>query len=82
MKTMKVLLQDVIDAIEQTTNELHFFYYMPEEVILCYSEFDQRILGRISFLLSKIMKPTNGYQTVFVVEVLSVCLELLLTVSI
>lgn len=22
---MKVLLQDVIDAIEQTTNELHFF---------------------------------------------------------
>ena len=41
---MKVLLQDVIDAIEQTTNELHFFYYMPEEVILCYSEFDQRIL--------------------------------------
>ena len=41
---MKVLLQDVIDAIEDTTNELQFFYYMPEEVIFAYSEFDQSIL--------------------------------------
>ena len=41
---MKVLLQDVIDAIEDTTNELMFFYYMPEEVVFAYSEFDQSIL--------------------------------------
>lgn len=38
---MKVLLQDVIDAIESAMDENLYFYYIPEEKIILYSELNR-----------------------------------------